>query len=200
MIINIRGTNGSGKTTLARRFISEHAAVTPMVAYPNPTKREPDRQSWATGTFSVLPGVGRVICVGPYNTPTGGMDALPSFDVCQRSVEAAARLADHVICEGVLASTVFGSWYDFFSGFNKGEVVVAYLDTPIEVCLARIRERQAAAGRVREIKEDQVRDKVRAIAATRPRFDAAGIRTIDLPGQDGDAAATTILDLMRGDF
>ena len=58
-------------------------------------------------------------------------------------------------------------------------VLIAYLDTPVELCLERITARQIAArGEAREIKADQVAAKVKAIAATRARFDAAGIRTV----------------------
>lgn len=185
MIINIRGTNGSGKTTLARAFQEPGARVVNLAQYSKPTKREPDRMLWSTGVLFEVAGLGRVICVGPYHTPTGGMDALPSFEVNQDAINAAARMADHVICEGVLASTVAGSWLKFFQGREQlmgHHVLVGYLDTPVETCLERIRERQARAGRVREIKEEQVRDKVRAINATRAKFEAAGIATIDLPG------------------
>lgn len=197
MIINIRGTNGSGKTTLARAFQEPGARVVDLAQYSKPTKSEPDRKLWSTGVLSEVPGLGKVICVGPYHTPTGGMDALPSFDVNQDAINAAARMADHVICEGVLASTVAGSWLKFFSQFDypDHEPVIAYLDTPVDVCLQRIRERQARAGKVREIKEDQVRDKVRAINATRAKFDAAGIRTIDLPHQ-GTLAAEALRDFI----
>jgi thymidylate kinase len=55
---------------------------------------------------------------------------------------------------------------------------VAYLDTPLELCLERIRGRQEAAGKVREIKIDLVKDKIKAINATRAKMQAAGIATV----------------------
>ncbi|UQS95120.1 nucleoside triphosphate hydrolase [Pseudanabaena phage Pam3] len=188
MIINIRGTNGSGKTTLARDLIGERPNPIDLLHYPSPTKRDPERMAWVEGWG----GRTDFIAVGSYKQGCGGLDTVPSFDLQQRAIRVAhdwkrengtALMAGtrprFVIAEGVLASTVFGSWGNFFAGFNKDEVLIAYLDTPLEVCLERITARQIAAkGEAREIKTDQVADKIRAINATRKRFDAAGFTTI----------------------
>ena len=88
-----------------------------------------------------------------------------------------------VICEGVLASTVYGSWADCFLALKAQghRILVAYLDTPLDVCLDRIRQRQIAkTGEERAVKVDQIAAKVKAIKATQARFDAAGIKTITL--------------------
>lgn len=186
MIINIRGTNGSGKTTLARAFQAENAQTVNLTQFHAPTKCDPERMKWVTGELSTIAGVGTVICVGSYSQVQGGLDTVSSFDAQQAAVQAAAGMADHVICEGILASTVAGSWLKFFKRLDPDHRVgIIYLQTPVETCLARIRERQERAGRVREIKEDQVRDKVRSIQATRIKFAQAGIGTYSLdPGQE----------------
>lgn len=186
MIINIRGTNGSGKTTLARALIGPDPQGIDLVEYPSPTKRDPERKAWVDG----FGGRTSFLAIGSYKQGCGGMDTIPSFDLQQQGVRAAydwkrpngyqltGERPEHIVCEGVLASTVFGSWGNFFSGFNKDEVLIAYLDTPLEVCLERIRQRQIAAkGEAREIKREQVADKIKAIEATRKRFKAAGFRT-----------------------
>lgn len=183
MIINIRGTNGSGKTTLARQLIGEHAQPVDLVWYDSPTKRDPDRRKSVEGW-----GVpNNFLAVGKYSVGCGGMDTIPNFDLQQQAVARAVQWdgmagdgPEHVICEGVLASTVAGSWLEFFShSRDYTDVLVAYLDTPLELCLERIRQRQVASGRgEREIKVDQVRDKVRAITATRAKMEAAGIPTV----------------------
>lgn len=201
MIINIRGTNGSGKTTLARAFQNGSAQPVNLVQYAAPTKRNPNQMKWVTGVLSHLPALGRVICVGSYSQAQGGLDTVGNFDLQQAAVFRAIHEADHVICEGILASTVAGSWLKFFGDLDRGGegVAVGYMDTPVEVCLERIRERQARAGKVRDIKEDQVRDKVRSIAATRAKFDAAGIRTFDIPGR-GDFGAEVVRKVMMGEL
>lgn len=184
MIINIRGTNGSGKTTLARALIGADPQPVDLIRYNAPTKRDPQRRL-------AVEGYGRpggFLAIGSYKQGCGGMDTIPSFDLQHQAIRKAydwdgmaGERPRHVVCEGVLASTVFGSWGNFFSGFNKDEVLIAYLDTPLEVCLERIRERQIAAkGEAREIKTDLVANKVKAIEATRKRFDAAGFHTVGI--------------------
>jgi len=206
MIINIRGTNGSGKTTLARQLIEPDPQPIDLVQYTSPTKREPERQRFVEGWGSAGPGSWRAI--GSYKQGCGGMDTIPSFELQQQAVLTAARWEkngrpitgdrpENIICEGVLASTVAGSWLEFFRHFPAGGhmVLIAYLDTPLELCLERITARQIAAkGEAREIKVDQVRDKVRAIEATRAKFDAAGIRTVTLRH---DQAHADLMEALR---
>lgn len=181
MIINIRGTNGSGKTTLARSLITSEAQPVDLVWYDNPTKKDPERRSSVEGW-----GVsGGFLAVGKYSVGCGGMDTIPNFALQQEAVAKATMLPgppEHVICEGVLASTVAGSWLDFFKKCQDAgghRVLVAYLDTPLELCLERIRQRQVASGRgEREIKVDLVKDKIKSIHATRAKMEAAGIATV----------------------
>lgn len=195
MIINIRGTNGSGKTYLARQLIGPNPQLVDLLWYPSPTKKDPERKASVEGYGQP----GEVVAIGSYKQGCGGMDTIPSFDLQQRGVRAAydwkrpqtdhlltrSGRPEHIVCEGVLASTVAGSWLNFFCGFNKDEVLIAYLDTPLEVCLERIRQRQIAAkGETREIKEDLVAAKIKSINATRKRFDEAGFKTVTLNWRD----------------
>jgi hypothetical protein len=200
-VLNIRGTNGSGKTTLARSFLAMHheGGRSPdfdLVRFPSPTKRDPDRMGG-------VPGYGRAhdrtILVGPYHTACGGLDGIASFDRQRLSIRSAIRRgASYVVAEGVLASTVYGSWAAFDDAVSAAGNAFAwcYLDTPVEVCLARIRERQRAAGREREIKEGLVHDKVAAIARTRERAIADGRMVYDLPWEIAEDA---IWSLVRGE-
>jgi thymidylate kinase len=187
MIINIRGTNGSGKTTLARSLIGADAKPVDLVWYDDPTKKDPTRRSSVEGWGKP----GGFLAVGSYRVGCGGMDTIPSFDLQQKAVLRAATdfpfklmPPKHVICEGVLASTVAGSWLQFLQsmenvdGLKRPVCLVAYLDTPLELCLERIRGRQEKAGKVREIKVDLVKDKIKAINATRAKMEAAGIATV----------------------
>ena len=200
MIINIRGTNGSGKTTLARALITPKAQPVDLVWYDNPTKRDPGRRSSVEGWGTS----GGYLAVGKYSTGCGGMDTIKTFDLQQQAVMAATRLPGsprHVICEGVLASTVAGSWLEFFKQQEAqgNRVLVAYLDTPLELCLERIRERQRATDRgEREIKEDLVADKIKSIKATRSKMEFAGIPTVLLRHDQAVEDLWDTIDEMEG--
>lgn len=202
-IYNIRGANGSGKTTLARAFLppdlkgNQHGGPIDLTWYAAPTKKDPARLLPVTGYGAYAP-MGTTIVVGPYNTPTGGMDNIPSFPIQQEACWAALGLAEAVIAEGVLASTVYGSWATFADRVTAAghRFAFVYLQTPLEVCLERIRKRQEASGKVREIKTDLVADKVRAITATRERAIRDGRLVYDLPFGDELAALT---DIMTGE-
>ncbi len=70
-------------------------------------------------------------------------------------------------------------------------MVWAYLDTPIEVCLARIQARNGG----KPIKEDLVRDKIKSIEATRYKAKAVDERTVVIPYL---SAVETVEALFKG--
>jgi hypothetical protein len=207
-VYNIRGTNGSGKSTLARAFIPGTQGYRLKLAeYPAPTKAQPDRVGSVSGRGfewgGEQTGLATVV-VGPYETACGGLDAVPNFETSFKAVSNAISMLEMhsscthraVIAEGVLASTVWGSWGEFAKRLDDvgiARVAFCYLDTPLEVCLDRIRKRQEAAGKVRDIKTELVADKVKAIAATRLKALAAGQLVYDLPHM---AAEKALQDLM----
>jgi hypothetical protein len=202
VVINIRGTNGSGKTTLARSLLlpKHHEGQRPdieLVRYPKPSNRDPDRQG-------VVPGyVNRAreaILVGPYHTACGGLDGVANFARQQSAIATALRLgASYVVAEGVLASTVFGSWAEFAKQLDgMGHTFAfAYLQTPLDECLRRIERRQVAAGNLRAIKTDLVADKIKAIKATRIKAVQAGHLVLDIPLEVEQSAFD---DFLQGNF
>ncbi len=211
-IYQIRGTNGSGKTHLARSLIADDPRygqpnMVDLTWYSSPTKADPLRRKAVEGYAMPhrFPGVD-VLLVGSYRTACGGLDGVPDFETQFSALRGAGRIcadmgrAEHqaIICEGVLASTVYGSWGDFASmvkqySDKEARFAFCYLDTPLEVCLQRIRGRQEAAGKVRPIKEDLVADKIKAISATRRRAMEAGHTVYDLPWDNPGIAFRSIL-------
>jgi len=220
-IYNIRGTNGSGKSTLARSFIigdpncppnrpgdPSSTTMVDLTWYKSPTKREPNRMRSVEGYASPqLVDDLDVLVVGSYRTACGGLDAVPDFATTFKALDGAVnihrrydRSASHqaIIAEGVLASTVWGSWAEYAKPSLEDEscdvrFAFCYLDTPLEVCLERIRKRQEAAGKVRDIKTELVEDKIKAIKATREKALAAGHLVYDLPYE---TAAKALSDIM----
>lgn len=206
LILNLRGTNGSGKTTLARGMIPTSALTgnqdggpVDLVHFSSPTKKDPQRKGSVTGYGSR--GMATML-VGSYRTACGGLDTIASFGRQQTAIKAACRIINQVsnptiasvVAEGVLASTVFGSWADFARETAEAGNPFAwvYLHVPLEVCLGRIRKRQQVAGGEREIKKELVADKIKAILSTRTKAISAGFNVFDLP-YGGEAAA--LLDI-----
>lgn len=159
--IQIRGTNGSGKSTLARALMAGSDGKVGTISIPVL------RYTTEKGRERIVPATlgWRCAILGDYSTMAGGLDKVPTFALQQEAVAAALEQFNVVVAEGVLASTVYGSWATFAHALHDGghRTIWAYLQTPIETCLARIRQRNGG----KPIKEEQVRDKVRAIAATR---------------------------------
>lgn len=208
LVFNIRGTNGAGKTTLARRFLPSNLDggkdgwPVELNSYPSPTKKDPDRTKRVEGYMRHLDyNLDDVVVVGPYRTATGGLDNVPSFHIQQQAIAYAIDnlAADFVIAEGVLASTVYGSWGEFATmlkyGHNRNPFAFCYLQTPLDVCFERIKMRQEKSGKVKEIKRELVADKFKAIQSTRLKALAEGQLVYDLPF-DGEYEA--IIDIMRG--
>ena len=116
-IIQLRGTNGTGKTTLARQFIRDPEVVQLGLMKVSSYSDGSWRFKPVVGSVSLIPELDperRVCCVGDYSRPSGGMDGISSFASQQNAVEEAVEMGHHVVCEGILASTVAGSWRDFF--------------------------------------------------------------------------------------
>jgi hypothetical protein len=197
-IWNIRGTNGSGKSHLARAFLPVNLYENSyhLHQYPSPTKKDPDRRVAAKGYVHDHVGV-----VGPYETACGGLDALPSFEIqrnaCLAFINDFQGMVPNVIAEGILASTVYGSWGEFanYVRLRGHRFAFVYLHTPLEVCIERIKFRQAESGKVREIKWDQVKAKHAAILGTREKALKDGQYVVDLPPGLEEAA---LRDAMSG--
>lgn len=185
--LNIRGTNGSGKSTLARRFFGEDDATANLAGYVNKS----GKPKWATGR--VNPNTMTCV-VGNYDTMAGGLDKLPSFDIQFKAIEAALALpdVDLVVAEGVLASTVLGSWADHAKKLiSEGHRVIwAFMSTPVPVCLARIQERNGG----KPIKEDLVKGKWVQIDRVRQRAELVrGLIVTQLPFEGEWEALQAIL-------
>lgn len=134
MVINVRGTSGSGKSTIVRGIMAM-GDVSPI----GESAKKPD------GYIVRIPGRERnVMVVGPYVTACGGCDAISTQDeICNR-IRAYSTLGD-VLVEGLLMSHSFARYValdrELFAR-DGTHCVWAFLDTPLEVCLDRVRARR----------------------------------------------------------
>ena len=178
MIINIRGTNGSGKTTAARSLFEEGGVDKPLVSYATKT----GAIRWVTGVYVKKRDL---IVVGSYATKCGGCDGIKTQDLICEAVRAAAGLVRYVVFEGVLVSTLFSRYANLSEelGTARRPFLWAYLDTPLDVCLKRIQERNGG----KAINEKLVADKIRSISSTRAKAIANGEGVLDVPYEKASA-------------
>lgn len=134
-IVNLRGTHGSGKSTVAQRILAKypHTEYNPMGA------RRPQ------GYLVNLPGNKTLAIAGPYATACGGCDAVQPYATVWPLVERLAGEADHVLFEGALISTTYGSIGAASEDYGD-DIVFAFMDTPLATCVDRVNQRRAARG------------------------------------------------------
>jgi len=159
MIVKLHGTSGSGKSTVAHDIIKTALPVTTcsirgkIVAYEThlPNVMEP------------------LFIIGPYKTQCGGMDAISSVDDQIWLIEEYAR-AGHVFYEGLLCSEYYGRLGKASEKYGDDHLF-AFLDTPISICIDRIKQRRLDAGNVKVFDETNTRNRVKKIERLRHRLD-----------------------------
>lgn len=169
--INVRGCNGSGKTTLLRCLARDPLCRVINVIVPD---HKPIPVTYAPDGIAII---------GDY-TPaaagatTAGLDRIKTQAAAKAVAELVGRGRDPdvkaVLFEGVVVSTIYGPWAEWSKA--NGGMIWAFLDTPLEVCLKRIQERNGG----KPIKEDQVADKHRTIARVREKALADGETVRDI--------------------
>ena len=144
MLINLRGTNGSGKTTVIKSMLTSFPQRALFGAL-GPKYPEAYELS--------LPGKSLFV-IGPYHSRTGGIDALSGrgFDLIVNLLGKYSTKG-HVLFEGVVISTSFGAVGEWLLAAHKKDSIVAFLDTPLEVCLSSITKRTGDTGRSKHVQE-----------------------------------------------
>jgi len=152
MIIKIHGTSGSGKTTIIRDLMK--------MSDPPPAECVDLKEGRVEAMILHLPGVMKpVVVLGPYGaSQCGGLDAISGT---ANHAELLHRYVTwgHVIYEGLLGSECYGKMGEASERYH-GDHLFAFLDTPIETCIARVKERRFIAGNTKPLNEDNTRGRV----------------------------------------
>jgi len=139
-IIKLHGTSGSGKTTVARELMKDADMVRTIL---NPASRKPE--AYEVRWLYKNP----LFILGPYTATCGGLDSLSNVDDHIRLLEHYGNLG-HVFYEGLLGSEYYGRIGKVSEQFGDRHIF-AFLDTPIEVCLARVQARRLARGNTKPL-------------------------------------------------
>lgn len=131
IVVKLGGTNGSGKTSVARALL--------------------DKMSKRSGPdFKVTTGViegKRWEVIGSYKNICGGMDTISDKEERLTLVRGAAECGMHhvVFFEGLITGKTYGAFGAMSEEpQHKGNWIYAFMDTPFDVCVARVLERRAA--------------------------------------------------------
>ena len=104
--------------------------------------------------------------VGSYKNICGGCDSIQPYSLIWPRIVSYVKDGDHCLFEGALVSSSYGSIGRASEEYGD-DFVFAFMDTPIEKCIERIKERRKGTSREgKPFKEDIVRTKFKYIANT----------------------------------
>lgn len=165
-LVNVRGTNGSGKSTIPFSMLA---------ADPKSFELTYAFENRERVIATVFPTLGW-LALGSYRTACGGLDSYKTTEQTFDSIRLLWDLPFNILMEGVISSTVRGSYQDFFKSVNgemekPRDIIIFTLLPPFETCLARIQVRNGG----KAIKQDQVLSKYRTIERNVQHFKDAGL-------------------------
>jgi predicted kinase len=144
MLVKMHGTSGSGKSTIARELMEKGEVIKLDHAYE-----------------VKMPGLDKSLFVlGLYNSACGGCDTLTAGQQIDLIHYYAPR--GHVFYEGLLGSEYYGKLGEASERYGRKHVF-AFIDTPIEVCIARVKHRRLEAGNNKPLNETNTRERVHKI-------------------------------------
>ena len=160
-IIKLHGTSGSGKTTVARELMRDDPSPRHLL---NMASRKPEAYEVS------IPGLKDLLYIlGPYTATCGGLDSLSDVNDHIRLLQHYAEIG-HVFYEGLLGSEYYGRIGKVSEAYGNAHIF-AFLDTPIEVCLARVQARRLARGNTKPLNPANTVGRVAKIERLRYRLE-----------------------------
>ena len=145
MILNLRGTSGSGKTTVVRGLMAKYPAIEPLMVADERGREKIHGYECRMANFPGNPP--NLYVVGSYKNVCGGCDGIKTQDeICGR-VRNYAGMTGDVVFEGLLISHLFSRYVNLdreMAETHRQHTIWAFLDTPEELCVDRVKARRAA--------------------------------------------------------
>lgn len=174
-LVQIRGCNGSGKSTIPMSMLDD----------PDVSVVSMNKQNGKAPYITLFPTYGW-IALGKYDTSCGGMDGYKNNADTKMVLDRV--LAEYprydILMEGVIASTVYSTWLNWFKEFEeafngslpKRQIIILNLLPPVQVCLDRIQVRNGG----KPIDEKAVESKWRTVERNHYKFLEEGFTSIRL--------------------
>ena len=172
MILKIHGTSGAGKTTIVRNIMEHANQILPI----GPLRKPESYKLLIPNEVTPL------YVIGSYESTCGGMDTILQVD---RQIELVSKYAamGHVIYEGLLMSTYYGKFGTAMEQYGQDHIW-AFLDTPEDVCIERVKARRLAAGNTKPLNETNTRMRMKPIHSLRNKLEARGANVVTLRYDD----------------
>ena len=179
MILNVRGSSGSGKSYIAHQLLEHFGDEARPFELSAQTKYNKNKAKPKIGGY-VLPG--DLVIMGKYTSTCGGVEGgRMTGQEALEFIDEARQFWSHVYFEGLFISLVMGRWMGYAKQFPPGEYCTAFLDTPMDVCEARVMERNGGKPIKREA--TIVKNWNRIHKSIQPRFEREGLDAPWIPYQ-----------------
>lgn len=140
-VFDIRGTHGSGKSTVVHTLLKSHDNLPILENGIHLGYHIPELD------LAVL---------GKYQTACGGCDGIKTADEVVRRVRLFAGEYKNVVLEGILVSHTFDRYNRLAMELSDYGYIFCFLDTPLEVCINRVRSRRVKSGNTKELNPSNV--------------------------------------------
>jgi hypothetical protein len=110
--------------------------------------------------------------LGHYEIPCGGGDTVSNRDEAFAMLREARDAGADILFEGLVYSDEVRRTVELYRD-HSGAVVL--LDTPVETCIERIKERRATAGNAKPLNEETTRQRVASIERACERLEQQNI-------------------------
>lgn len=174
-IVKLTGTSGSGKSTIAHWLLQNYKHI-PLNKRPTTRKVAKDEDYLIQLPQTNVP----LILLGNYDNQCGGCDGIQPYSrIVEKLVDITTRFPkNHILMEGLLIRG-YGSVGVFMDELpKKWRVVYATMDTPLETCLARIKQRRAKKGKTEPLNPKNTEQKFKSGLADFKTLTARGFECV----------------------
>jgi hypothetical protein len=173
-IFDLRGTNGAGKSHIPHTLMKQYHTD---VFVPGTMPAVSGVECWTT----MLHGSDMAMTMlGKYHTQCGGCDGISTQKIIEDACIGLSAEGANVLIEGSIVATVYTRWCEL--AYRLPNYVFCHLDTPLELCIERVKARRILADNIDEFDPYKTLvPRYRSIKRVFEKLVAAGrtVRTID---------------------
>ena len=188
-VLNLRGTNGSGKTFVARELLSYTKSTVYRIRDIHGESRGGRKPIIYKGSYAGLP----YYTLGSYEANCGGCDTIPSVKIVADLLREFKTGYGILFYEGLMISHMIGTVGAAAKEYGRNHVM-AFLDTPLDVCIERVKKRRLARGDERPFNPKNVEADWPRVRAARQNAINQGFNIVDIGYNDAFVETLHVLN------